>query len=1014
MPIQQYRGSLRRAHLMLMMSALMSVLLLITGAVSARQYETIERVSVSTEGVETKNASRPVINGNGTVVAFWTDTGALVPNDTNFAGDIFVRNRSTGVTERVSLGFAGVQTARKDTNPPHSYPDIGIDDSGTIIAYATDATNIRDAAHAQDTNDVTDVYVVDRSIPATDPNRTKHVSFGSTGNPQANGGSFNPTVSGNGQFVVYRSVANTIVGGDTNNVPDIFIYDRAVNANARVNVSSAGAQANNEDGNSDFTVSDNGMLIAFESIATNLVSGDANAKRDIFIRDRQNNTTCRISLTPDGFEANGDSYEPFISGNGDHVVFTSTATNLVSGDTNGHADIFIWSRATAGSASCAGSISRVSVSSEGVQGNGGSARGVVNDSGRYIAYWSVASNLVDGDTNGFPDFFLFDRTTEITSRVNVNSNVQQSNGFQNQFAAISDDGKFVAFESFGSNLVTGDSNASSDIFVAEGGSSSPYDLTMSARTETSISLTWSDSTTGTGALQETNMIVQRRSIGSNFKNMVTLAANSTSHIDSGLSECQTFQYRIMASRDYGGKLGLVRSSSNVITAKTLGCPPGPFNITDPVSGDTVINVERAVFEWGVSEEATSYTVTITRTAGGTLGTVFTSTVNTGDVCTATGCSITPDSSLLSELAVNGTYNWTVVATNSKGSTGNNNPTAGSPTPTAVTFFVNSTAQPRNFDLLSPLDNMLVRDPADFGGLTWRDNRDADTYTLSVIQVSRNTRLGSIIEVNDLTWESDSDALTCDGTTRICTYTLSTSEVALLETGTYAWTVIAYSPSGTPREARNGAGKFSVRTTDIELLKNNSFEEADGTKVKRAANWTTKGTLAGDSRLCFVSTGTAPDGLCVWKFTGSSTESTEIYQEFTDKIGMLNGDQVVLSGFAESVGAAQGKLNIKLTITYINPSTSPTTATITVPNGTSSGYVDLPDVLSTIQGPVSTIRVSVTNKIKTGKIHLDSLTLTLLADSDRALQPFPTTGATVRDGANALPLPEAPDGFRGGN
>jgi hypothetical protein len=107
----------------------------------------------------------------------------------------------------------------------------------------------------------------------------------------------------------------------------------------------------------------------------------------------------------------------------------------------------------------------------------------------------------------------------------------------------------------------------------------------------------------------------------------------------------------------------------------------------------------------------------------------------------------------------------------------------------------------------------------------------------------------------------------------------------------------------------------------------------------------------------------------------------------------------------------------VTITYINPATSPTVATITVANGTSSGYVNLPDVLSTVQGPVSKIRVSILNKVKAGKVHLDNITLTLLADSARALQPLPGIGVvapTTREGVDPLPFPQAPDGFRGGN
>jgi hypothetical protein len=977
------------------------LLVLLSGTVSARQYKTIQRVSTSTTGVETRNASRPVINGNGNIVAFWTDTGGLVPEDTNFAGDVFVRDRASGVTSRVSLGFGGIQTARPDTNPPVTYPDIGIDDSGTFVVYASDATNIVSTNPTFDTNGVTDVFIYDRGANVARQVSLPHSSV-NLGNPQARGGSTNPTISGNSNIVVFRSVADNLVASDTNNQPDIFAWDRTItdtniNPIVRINVSSAGVQSNNEDGNSEFTVSDDGRYIAFESLGSNLVTGDTNGRRDIFIRDRTTNTTTRISMAPGAVEANGDSVEPFISGDGQFVVFTSFASNLVPGDTNGHADIFLWSRAS-------NTIQRVSVDSNGVQPNGGSARPVASDNARYIVYWSVASNLVFGDTNGQPDFFLFDRTTGITTRVNVNNNAQESNGFQGQFSAISDDGSFIAFESFGSNLVAGDTNNSSDVFVAQGGASSPYALSVSARAETSISLVWSDSTTGTGTLQEDSMVVQRRLLNGNFQNVITLARNATSYVDTGRPECTEYQYRVLAVRDFGGALGITRSSSNLITTKTLGCPPGPFNAVDPVNNDTVINVDRTSFIWTASEEAQTYALTITRTAGGPLGNIYSNTFNHVDICT-TRCTFTPDSALKAELS-NGTYQWSVVATNAKGSTGIGNPTAGGAAPTLITFFVNDAAQPRNFDLLGPINDTLIRKPAEFAGLTWRDNLDAETYSLSVIKVSTNTRLGSVINISGLTYQNDSDALTCDSETRICTYTLSTAEIDQLTTGSYAWTVLAVSPGGTPREARNGAGKFGVRTTDIELLRNGSFETADPTSAQRARNWAITGTVSNDTRLCYPAEGTAHDELCVWRFRSSATENIEVYQEFPDRLGMVAGEKVVLSGFVRTTNHS-GILRLRVQIFYTNPATPTTTAVINIPAGSTTGYLDLPDVQATIAGPVNRIRVSMISKAKTGTAFFDSISLTLLAEDNiirdaLALPSVPTD--TTPDGALPLPMP----------
>lgn len=970
-------------------------LLLATSFVDARDYRYLERISISTTGVETRNASSPVMNGDGSIVAFWTDTGGLVPGDTNFAGDVFIRNRTNNTTERVSLGLGGVQTARTDNNLPTSYPQIGIDDSGNFIVYASDATNIE--APGVDTNNVVDVFLFNRF-----DRTTRKVSFGApgSGNPQALGGSTNPTISGNGNFVAFRSVAPNIVNGDTNNQPDIFVWDRIANVNSRVNVSSAGVQANVEDGASDFTLSDDGRYVAFESLATNLVPDDTNNVRDIFIRDRVANTTTRINLGIGGAQANADSSEPFISGNGNFVVFKSTATNLVPGDTNGVADIFIWRRSD-------GNISRVSVTSAGLEVNGPSATPVTNDNGRFIQFWSTANNLVEGDTNGFPDFFIHDRITGATNRINNNASGQQSNGYQTQGSTISDNGAIVAFESFATNLAANDTNNSTDIFVAVGGPAAPFNLAVTNRTETSVSITWSQDDSVTGAVtQESNFIVQERVVGAGgFRNIATLPADSSSFTSTGLpagslQPCTELRYRIVATRDYGAGVGVINSSSVVLSTKTLGCPPGVFNTSAPVNEDTIINPARMVFTWSPSEEAITYTLRVNRTAGGTLGEVFNTTVNHIDVCLAV-CTYTPNSTLEAALT-NGTYTWTLVATNPRGSTGANNPTLGNPSTTPLTFFVNDTAQPRNFNLLTPTNDALIRNPDNFGGLTWRDNLDADTFNLSVIQVSSNTRLGSIINLTGLTYQSDADGLTCDTTTGICTYTPTSAEADLMVTGTYAWTVVATSPGGTQREARNAAGKFVVRTNDIPLLVNGSFEE-QGAAPKRAANWDVlSGFLQKDRRVCYPATGTAQDGLCIWRAVSSVDKNVTLGQKFADPVGLIAGDSLVLSGFAQT-NALVGKVQIKVTIRYVNPATAPTNSTITIPTGTSVGYIDLPDATVNIAGPVSEIRVTILNRARGGNVFLDNVTLTLLgSNSRRDPSPLPSSG-----GSDLLPLPEAP-------
>src|SRR5439155_14246673 len=156
-------------------------------------------------------------------------------------------------------------------------------------------------------------------------------------------------------------------------------------------------------------------------------------------------------------EAAGGSILPEISGDGRSVVFLSESAGLVAGDTNGVSDTFVRDLTT-------GRIERVSVSSSGEQGNAPSLSGSISSDGRLVAFRSDASDLVAGDTNGVSDVFLRDRAAGTTVRVSVASDGSQANG-ESDSAAMSADGRFVAFRSAASNLVKGDTNGLPDIFV---------------------------------------------------------------------------------------------------------------------------------------------------------------------------------------------------------------------------------------------------------------------------------------------------------------------------------------------------------------------------------------------------------------------------------------------------------------------------------------------------------------------------------------------------------------------
>ncbi len=317
---------------------------------------------------------------------------------------------------------------------------------GRYVAFQTLASDLVSG----DTNGVLDVIVHDRQSGVA-----QRVSV-SSGGAQGNAQSILPSISGNGRFVAFISSASNLVAGDANGFDDIFVHDRQNGTTERVSVDSNGAQGNSFSFNP--SISADGRFVAFDSNASNLVAGDTNNATDVFVHDRQSGITQRVSLDSGGAQGDSVSARPSISADGRYVAFDSTATNLFGGDTNGREDVFVHDRQS-GSTQCA------SVSSSGVQGDSYSMTPSISADGRYVAFHSVANNLVSGDTNvvGW-DAFVHDRQTGVTERVNVTSNGAQANG-SSLNTSISADGRFVAFESNSSNLVSVRTYQGTDIFI---------------------------------------------------------------------------------------------------------------------------------------------------------------------------------------------------------------------------------------------------------------------------------------------------------------------------------------------------------------------------------------------------------------------------------------------------------------------------------------------------------------------------------------------------------------------
>jgi archaellum component FlaF (FlaF/FlaG flagellin family) len=403
--------------------------------------QNLTRVSVASDGTQANHVSYyPSISADGRYVAFYSYASNLAAGDTNGMIDVFVHDRQSSETTRISLASDGAQA-----NNFSYWPSISAD--GRYVAFQSSASNLV----AGDTNEMQDIFVHDRQN-----GETIRISIASNGD-QAYSDSWGASISSDGRYVTFVSDASNLVAGDTNGMIDVFVHDRQNGETTRISVASNGTQANNSSYDK-ASISADGRYVAFASWASNLVVGDTNEMPDIFVHDRQNGETTRVSLASDGSQANSGSFDISISADGRFVVFTSTADNLVAGDTNGRDDIFVHDRQ-------AGETTRVSVASDGSQAIGSSSNSPsISADGRYVTFYSYASNLVPGDTNGKGDIFVHDRQAGETIRIPTNPAGFQSNA-SSYAPSISGNGRVIAFTSKASNLVAGDTNGFDDVFV---------------------------------------------------------------------------------------------------------------------------------------------------------------------------------------------------------------------------------------------------------------------------------------------------------------------------------------------------------------------------------------------------------------------------------------------------------------------------------------------------------------------------------------------------------------------
>ena len=439
------------------------------------------RASVSSAGVQGNALSGtlypPALSADGRYVAFQSTASNLVAGDTNGAWDVFVLDRTSGAVTRASVSSGGAQ------GNSDSSDGLSISADGRFVAFSSGASNLVSG----DTNGAEDIFVYDRQTGTT-----TRASVATDGT-QANSQSFAPALSADGRYVAFVSLATNLVAGDTNGVEDVFVHDLQTGQTIRASVASGGTQA---DGFAlEPSISADGRFVAFMSNASNFDGGGNNGARNVFVHDFLTGATVRASVATDGTPGNDFSIQPALSADGRYVAFYSLATNLVPGDTNGVEDVFVRDMQT-------GLTTRVSVASDGTQGNGASFSPSFSADGRYVAFQSAATNLVSGDTNGTADVFVRDLQTALTMRVSVGNDGTQANALS-QLPGFSADGRYVGFSSGASNLVLSDTNNQFDVFVTGGVTVSPTSVSVpSAGGTRSVTVTfdypgtpWSATTT---------------------------------------------------------------------------------------------------------------------------------------------------------------------------------------------------------------------------------------------------------------------------------------------------------------------------------------------------------------------------------------------------------------------------------------------------------------------------------------------------------------------------------------
>jgi Tol biopolymer transport system component len=438
------------ARATVLVGATVAVLLMVSAFIAGpgRAATLVRTYIVAPPGIDPNGPSgEPSLGGNGRFVAF----ASVASNFGPFVGDhrlshIYLYDFSTHQATLISQGINGSLANRSSVTP-------SVSADGSVVAFASQANNLV----AGTRHHFSEIYVKVGSGPV----RLVSVGFGG-GEPDAD--STQPAVSANGRYVAFTSAADDLVAADSNASSDIFVADLLTGTITRTSVTSRGTQANGPSYNP--SISADGHLVSFTSDATNLVSGDQNHTSDVFVHNLASGRTTRVSVSSSGRDQNAGVPLPFtefsdLSGDGHYVVFDSNATNLNMHATSGHTNVYRHSLDS-------GHTWLVSESSLLKAGDNDSFAPATSGDGQVTVFESFADNLATPwvpSENIFAQDFASGTALTLDVAPDGSPRSPELDSQLLQQPTVSADGATVAFVSGANNLVPGTNNGTDNLYV---------------------------------------------------------------------------------------------------------------------------------------------------------------------------------------------------------------------------------------------------------------------------------------------------------------------------------------------------------------------------------------------------------------------------------------------------------------------------------------------------------------------------------------------------------------------